>query len=122
MMKNLVLILILLTLGACMPVRPDPEIFQSAESAIATAEKAGADEHAPVEIRRAREKLSIARQAMENRDYNYAVYQVEESEINAVMATEQSRTAMVRRQVNELRRSNELLLEELQNNFGEAFQ
>jgi hypothetical protein len=121
-MKNVFLILAFVALGACTATRPDPEIFESAGSAIATAENAGADEHAPVEIRRAREKLSLAQRAMEERSYKFATYRAEESEINAVMAIEQSRTALVRRQVNELRRSNELLLEELQNEFGEEFQ
>ena len=121
-MKNLILISTLLILGACTTVSPGPEIFDSAEKAIATAVNVGADEHAPVEIRRAREKLSDAKSAMEERKYDVVRYRIAESEINAETAIEQTRTALSRRKANELRRANEVLLEELQSNFGEAFQ
>lgn len=129
-MKNFILIMtpfalvfaLVLALGACTTVRPGPEVFQSAENAIATAENAGADEHAPVEIRRAREKLSAARSAMEKRNFDVVLYRIDESEINAEAAIELTRTALARRKVNELRRTNEVMLEEMQNNFGEAFQ
>ncbi len=59
---------------------------------------------------------------MEQRKYAIAMYLIEESEINAELAIEQSRAAQSRRKVNELRRSNELLKEELQATYGESFE
>ncbi len=50
------------------------------------------------------------------------LYVVEQSEINAELAIEQSRTVKARRKVNELRRSNEVLREELENTYGEGFE
>jgi hypothetical protein len=47
---------------------------------------------------------------------------IEQSEINSELAVEQSRTALERRKVNELRRANELLKEELSATYGEVFE
>ena len=43
-------------------------------------------------------------------------------EINAELAIELSKTSIERRRVNELRRSNEVLREELQQTFGDEFE
>jgi hypothetical protein len=115
--------LMLLVLAACaMGVRVSPGAFQSAERAIAAAEQAGAGELAPVELRFAREKLEFAHKGVEKRKFDVSLYLVEESEINSELAIEKSRTAKLRRKVNELRRSNELLREKLEANYGEAFE
>ncbi|NIP17858.1 MAG: hypothetical protein GWM87_06660, partial [Xanthomonadales bacterium] len=59
---------------------------------------------------------------LENKKYDAMLYVVEQSEINAELAIEQSRTVKARRKVNELRRSNEVLREELENTYGEGFE
>ena len=120
-MKPILLALICLTLAACSTVRPDTSIFESAERAILAAEAAGGDEFAPVEMRFAREKLASARKGLEKEKYEVSVYLVEESEINAELAIEKSRTAKSRRQVNEVRKSNEELEARLHATYGDEF-
>jgi len=120
-MKPISILIVCLALVACSTVRPGPEVFDAADEAIQTAEAAGGDEFAPVEMRFAREKLASARLGMEKQKYEVVVYLVEESEINSELAIEKSRTAKSRRQVNELRKSNEELEESLRATFGDEF-
>lgn len=111
-----------LVLLSCSVAAPGPEIFATAEQAILAAERAGAEELAPVELKFAREKLAEARLGIEKRQNTVALYLVEQSEINSELAIEQSRAAQSRRKVNELRRANEVLREELETNYGESFE
>jgi hypothetical protein len=107
---------------SCASSQPGPDAFVSAERAILAAEKAGAEELAPVELRFANEKLASARLGMDQRKYAIANYLIEESEINSELAIEQSRAAQSRRKVNELRRSNEILREEMISTYGDSFE
>jgi hypothetical protein len=118
-MKAILITLLCLILAACTTVRPDTAIFDSAEAAIVAAEAAGGDEFAPTEMRFAREKLVSARKGLEKEKYEVSVYLVEESEINAELAIEKSRTAKSRRQVMEVRKSNEELEARLRATYGE---
>ena len=111
----------LLALAACATTPPDPSVFDAAERAIEAAERAGAEELSPTELRFARDRLDLAREAVERKKYNEALLAIEQSEINSELAIEKSRAALERRRVNELRRSNELLREELVRNYGEEF-
>jgi len=118
-MKLISISIICLALAACATVRPGDEIFEPAEKIIQAAVAAGGDEFAPVEMRFAREKLASARKGMEKQKYKVAVYLVDESQINAELAIEKSRTAKSRRLVNEQRESNEVLDERLRETFGD---
>ena len=120
-MKPILILCVCLTVTACATVQPDPEIFDTAEKAIQAAEAAGGDEFAPVEMRFAREKLESAHKGMDKQKYKVSVYLLEESEINAELAIEKSRTAQSRRRVNELRKSNEELEASLRSTFGDEF-
>ena len=120
-MKLILISIICLTVAACATVRPGPEIFDTAEKAIQAAETAGGDEFAPVEMRFAREKLASAQKGMDKQKYEVSVYLLEESEINAELAIEKSRTAQSRRRVNEQRKSNEELDVSLRATFGDEF-
>jgi len=120
-MKPILIALVCFALAACTTVRPDASIFETAEQAIQRAEAAGGDEFAPVEMRFAREKLEFARKGMDKEKYTVAVYLVEESEINAELAIEKSRTAKLRRQLNELRKNNDELEARLRATFGDEF-
>jgi len=121
MLPRLITIVLLSALAACTTVKPDPSAFVTAEQRIAAAERAGAEELAPVELRFAREKLESARRGMENGQYDVALWLIEESEINSELAIEKSRTALARRKANEQRRENEILREELRANYGDEF-
>jgi len=121
-MKPILVAVVFLALAACTTIRPGPDAFVSAETAIAVAVEAGGDEFAPVEMRFAREKLEIARKGMDKQKYEAALYLVEQSEINAELAIAKSRAAKSRRRVNELRKSNDELENKLRETFGDEFE
>lgn len=120
-MRRLLTVLVCLALAACATTPPDPSVFNSAERAIDAAVKAGAEELSPTELRFARDRLDLARTAVENKKYDESLLAIEQSEINAELAIEKSRAALARRKVNELRRANELLREELELTYGREF-
>ena len=121
-MRLPLLLTVMLALAACATTPPDPSVFDSAQRAIEAAERAGAEELSPTELRFARERLELAREAVERKKYDEALLAIEQSEINSELAIEKSRAALERRRVNELRRSNEVLREELVRNYGEEFE
>ena len=124
-MRHLLLLLFLIPfLASCATPRPAPGAFESAEQRIEAAVAAGAEEHSPVELRFAREKLAEARKGMEER-YNQpekSIYLIEQSEINSELAIEKSRTAHIRARVAELARQNEILREDFEATYGEGVQ
>jgi hypothetical protein len=120
-MKPILFAFVCLILASCTTVRPDAAIFDAAEQAILSAEAAGGDEFAPVEMRFAREKLNSAKKGMEKEKYDVSVYLVEEAEINAELAIEKSRTAKLRRLVNEMHKRNDELEARLHATFGDEF-
>jgi hypothetical protein len=115
------LLLFFLVLTSCATPKPAPNAFNTAEEAIAAAVRAGAEEHAPVELRFAREKLAEAQKGMDFRQYDKAIYLIEQSEINSELAIEKSKTALVRTQVTEKIRENEILREDYEATYGEDF-
>jgi hypothetical protein len=117
----LVVIFTTLVLASCAAPKPAPNAFNDAEEALQEAVDAGAEEHSPVELRFAREKLAEAHKGMEYRQYDKAIYLIEQSEINSELAIEKSRTAEVRAQVAEQTRENEILREDFESTFGEDF-
>lgn len=122
-LRNLFSILtIVMVLAGCAAPMPSQSSFTSAEQAISLAKGAGAEEHAPVEMRFAREKLAEARYGMEVRDFRAATLLIEQAEINAELALARTQAALQRKKVNDLQSTNEILLEELQQTFGEDFQ
>jgi hypothetical protein len=121
-MKTLHVLLLLPLLASCATSKaPWPGVIESAERAIEAAERAGAEELSPVELRFARERLDLARLAIEKGKNVEAGYAIEQSEINSELAIEQSRTALERRKVNEMQRANEVLREELSQTYGDAW-
>ena len=120
-MRNLVFFLIVMLLSACATPKPAPDAFNDAERAIDAAVRAGAEEHSPVELRFAREKLQEAHKGMEQNQSDKSIYLIEQSEINSELAIEKSRTAIVRGKVGELARENEILREDFESTFGEDF-
>jgi len=112
----------LVLLVACTTPKPQPDAFASAEQAIEAAVRAGAEQHSPVELRFAREKLAEAQKGIEYKQYDKSFYLIEQSEINSELAIEKSRGAEVRSDVTELVRQNEILREDYERTFGEDFQ
>jgi len=120
-MRNLVLLFIPLLIAACVTPKPTDNAFNSAERAMEVAIKAGAEEHSPVELRFAREKLTEAHKGMEYKQFDKAIYLVDQSEINSELALEKTRGAIIRGKVTDLARENEILREEFESTFGEEF-
>jgi hypothetical protein len=121
-MRIPVIIILTLLLTSCTTVKPAPDAFNDAEEAIEAAIRAGAEEHSPVELRFAREKLAEAHKGMEVKQYDKSIYLIEQSEINSELAIEKSRTAVVRAKVSERARENEILREDFESTYGEAFE
>ena len=121
-MRNLVVVIFTILLASCTTVKPAPDAFNDAEEAIEAAIRAGAEEHSPVELRFAREKLAEARKGMEVKQYDKSIYLIEQSEINSELAIEKSRTAVTRAKVSEKARENEILREDFKSTFGEDFE
>lgn len=119
-MHRTALIVISLLLVSCAGPRPSEDAFADAEAAIDAAVRAGAEEHSPVELRFAREKLAEARKGVEYKQYDKAIVLIEESEINSELAIEKTRTAEVRNKVTELARQNEILREDFERTYGEV--
>jgi hypothetical protein len=106
-------------LASCAAPKPAPDAFAAAERAIDAAAAAGAEEHSPVELRFAREKLAEANKGMDLKQYDKSIYLIEQSEINSELAIEKTRTALTRARVAELARDNEILREDFKATFGE---
>lgn len=119
-MKKTALILISVLLVSCAGPRPSEDAFEDAENAIEAAVRAGAEEHSPVELRFAREKLAEARKGVEYKQFDKSIVLIEESEINSELAIEKTRTAKVRNRVTELARQNEILREDFERTYGEV--
>ena len=121
-MRIPILVIFTLLLASCATAKPAPDSFDDAEEAIDAAIRAGAEEHSPVELRFAREKLDEARKGMEYRQFDKSIYLIEQSEINSELAIEKSRTALIRAKVTEQARENEILREDFESTFREDFE
>jgi len=115
-------VLLPFVLASCVAAKPAPDAFADAEQAIEAAVRAGAEEHSPVELRFAREKLAEANEGMELRQYDKAIYLIEQSELNSELAIEKSRTAVTRARVAESTRDYEVLKADFEATYGEDAQ
>ena len=105
-------------LTACATPKPPESTFDSAERGIDAAIQAGAEQHAPVELRFAREKLAEARDGMEHKQFEKFFYLIDQSEINSELAVEKSREAKVRADLAEQQKQNEVLIEDFARTYG----
>lgn len=105
-------------LNACATPKPTPDAFDSAERAIEAAIQAGAEQHAPVELKFAREKLAEARKGIEYKQFDKSFFLLDQSEINSELAIEKSREAKVRAALAEQIKQNEVLAEDFARTYG----
>ena len=105
-------------LAACAAPKPSEDAFASAERGIENAIQAGAEQHAPVELRFARERLAEAQKGMERKSYEKAFFLIDQSEINSELAVEKSREAKVRAELAEQQKQNEVLAEDFARTYG----
>jgi len=100
-------------LGACSsPPKPKTEIALS-NSALQNAEVAGAKELAPIELRKAREKQSLADNAIAKKKYTSAKHLSEQAAVDAELAKAKSEAEKSRAAVKEVEDSIDLIRAEL---------
>lgn len=104
-----------LALGACASQPPMPtDQLALAEQAIRDAERAGAVELAPVEMRNARDKLGAAQRAAGEREVDTTTRLAEQAQLDAQLAEATARAAKSTRAVQELEDSLRALQRETQ--------
>ncbi len=114
----------LLVVGAalvgCGSTKPPSEtvspVVRSAQNAAAEAEQAGANTHAPLELRTARQKVEQAEQAMRAGDTDRALRLAEQAEVDAKLAEAKSRAAVAQSAIDEVRATIRVLREEIERN------
>ena len=109
-----------LMLAACASRPPSESLFSNARGAIEMAERAGAAEHAPVELRFAREKLRAANTLVDTGDHQEAEWRLAEAEINAELALAKARAAKARQRSVDARHKLEQVRRDIRETFGEA--
>ncbi len=103
---------------ACATPKPPEDAFHSAERAIEAAIQAGAEQHAPVELRFAREKLAEAQKGIEYKQFDKSFYLIDQSEINSELAIEKAKEAKIRAALSEQIKQNEVLAEDFARTYG----
>lgn len=98
--------LLLLSLAACGPTRPPPDLLGGAQDKLRSARAAGAPTYAPLELRFAEERLEQARTAMADRDYKVAADLAAESAVNSELAVIKSKSGKLRERIDALRQQN----------------
>jgi len=123
MTRILLLLAALLTtvLAGCATLPPDPTLLDNARNAIEQAERAGAQEYSPLELRFARERLVSAEAVLAEGDGNLARRLADESELDAQLALARTRAALTRAELAERQRALDELKNDLREAFGEEF-
>ena len=103
-----------LVLGACASQGPAPVAdLAVARTSLAQAESAGASQYAPIELLSARDKLSRAEVAMNDKRFNDARALSNEAAADADVAERKARAVKATKTASELQRSNTVLGTEL---------
>jgi hypothetical protein len=101
----------LLFLAGCAGT-PPTDSLSKAEVAINRAIEEGAADHAPLELRMARDKLDVAKKAMNDSDYDVARRLAEEAAVDANVAIAKAKSDEARQEAEKLRQTIEDLRQE----------
>jgi hypothetical protein len=113
--------LLLLIVAACASTPPIPSSnLQAAQQAISNAERVDAASLAAVDLDEARNKLSSAQRAVEEKKMLVAEQLADESRATAELAAARSTVAKANTVNAEMKRSNETLVEEMQRKTGDS--
>ena len=112
--------LALLFIAGCASMPPPTTNLQSAQQAIANAERVDAATHAPVELGEAREKLSSAQRAVENKQMLIGGQLADEARTEAELAAARSGAAKASAVNQEMKRSTATLIDEMQRRTGDS--
>jgi hypothetical protein len=110
----------LLALGACGETKPPAVGLDEATRGVEAARNVGAATYAPLELRNAEERLSLARATMDKRDYTAAQQLADESLVDSTLATVKSRLGKAREKVDARTRENAQLRQDLSNGSNPA--
>lgn len=114
LLKASLIPLLMVVLVGCATRTPIPEKqFTLATQSIVQAERSGAVEFAPVELKSARDKLSQAKLAMDREENLKARRLADEAMVDASLAEAKARSAKSQKVVDELKASTRILQEEL---------
>lgn len=102
-----------LLLAACASTPLPAERMAVAEAAVERASNAGTREDAPAELQIAIGKLSRARQAIENKDYEHAGQLADQAELDARFAEMHAQSARAQRSATEAQNAARVLQEEI---------
>jgi len=114
-----------LALVACASVPlPPTDAFQAADTAISNADKEGAVEFAPLELKSARDKITLARSTIANEPNDQTVRQArqlaDEARADAELASARARAGRAAVVNTELQKNIDTLRQELKRNSGDA--
>jgi uncharacterized protein YqfA (UPF0365 family) len=103
-------------LTACGSTNPPNQQLTETQMVIQQAEQQGAEEYAPLEIREAKIKLNLAREAVADKDYDKAILLAEQARVDAELAQVKAQSTKAKVAVAELRESIRVLKEEIERN------
>lgn len=110
----------LLILGGCAsaPEPPTAEL-QAAEQAISSAERARVTDYASVELSEARDKLSAARRAVQDKEMVQAQHLAQQARLDAELASARAEVAKAREVNEQMQKGIDTLKMEMQRKTGE---
>lgn len=105
-------------LAGCSGVPVPKEQLAVSQSAVNEATRSGAPEHAPAELRAAREKMDRARQAVKDHEYERARRYAEQAEVDARLAQAKTDSERARIAAEQVQQSLEVLRQEINTTSG----
>lgn len=108
-----------LTLSACASTpTPPTDALNAAERAVKVAQEGGVADYASPELKSAREKLVLAREAVAKQDMTGAAVLAEQARLDAELASAKNEAAKAKAVNDELQKSNETLRQEINRTSG----
>lgn len=101
---------------ACASTNPPNQQLTETQMVIQQAEQLGAEDYAPLEIRDAKIKLELAREAVDDKNYKKAIKLAEHARVDAELAQIKAQSGKAKKEVAELRESIRVLKAEIERN------
>lgn len=100
-------------MAACASIPPPTEQMAVSTAALTSANAAGAGQWAPMELRSAQDKLDRARLAMNDKNYEQALWLAQDAQVQAQLAEKKAGAGKAGKAADELREASRVLSEEL---------
>lgn len=114
--------MVLAVLTGCASAPIPTEQFAVSQAAIENATSAGAPEYAPLEIKSARDKMSAAQRAINDKDYTAAAALAEEAAVDAKLAETKAASEKANKSVNDIKDNLRTLIDEVERNSQQQIQ